>query len=408
MALVEILVNRVCVLKNPVQDYSWGSRTFIPQLMGEVTPSDQPQAELWMGAHPKAPSLVLYDGEWISLPELVKKNPEDILGRTISKKFSNRFPFLFKVLAAARPLSIQAHPNKEQAHEGFLRENGLKIPLNAPHRNYKDQNHKPELICALTPFLALRGFRNLRDIISLMERIESTVIKKVILNLKSQTPNDGLKRFFTTLMTMERKEKEQVISDVVTFSEKHFDSDPALEWVLKLHNVFPSDPGILSPIFLNMIRLQPGEAMHIPAGELHVYMEGAGIELMANSDNVLRGGLTHKHMDIPELLRILKFTPSEPAILRPEKINQYERVYPTSVEEFRLSEISIGEGLSFYSQKNRAVEIIICMNGEARIKDTGSGETLFLKRGRSIMVPASVKQYRIQGQSKLYKATVPL
>ena len=158
-------MDRIGVLKNPIQNYAWGSRTFIPQLIGELAPANTPQAELWMGAHPKTPSQVLCDGEWISLAELIQENPEGILGDSVAKKFSNKLPFLFKVLAAAKPLSIQAHPNRDQARQGFARENRLRIPLNAPHRNYRDENHKPEMICALTSFWALSGFGKIEDLI---------------------------------------------------------------------------------------------------------------------------------------------------------------------------------------------------------------------------------------------------
>ena len=217
-------------------------------------------------------------------------------------------PFLFKVLAAAKPLSIQAHPNRDQAREGFARENRQKISLNAFNRNYKDENHKPEIICALEPFWALKGFRRVEEIILLMDKIGIRASLEEDLNALRRRPNqEGLKTFFRALINDGEGTADRVLREAVEQCEKLADDDPAFEWVIKLSEAYPDDIGILSPILLNLVHLQPGEAMNIPAGELHAYLEGAGIELMANSDNVLRGGLTPKYVDVSELLNILTF-----------------------------------------------------------------------------------------------------
>ena len=184
-------MKRIGVLKNSIQEYSWGSKTFIPQLMGEPSPSERPQAELWMGAHPKAPSNVFFDGKWRTLLEIIQKNPEDILGPSTARKFSNKFPFLLKILASARPLSIQAHPNQEEAREGFARENMEKIPLDAPHRNYKDENHKPEILCALKSLSALKGFRKVEEIVRLMDDIGAPTQKLGLDILRNQPDREG-------------------------------------------------------------------------------------------------------------------------------------------------------------------------------------------------------------------------
>ena len=399
-------MNKISFLKNPIQGYAWGSKTFIPSLMGEPSPSDKPQAELWMGAHPKAPSRVLSDGAPVSLPELIRKYPEDILGRSISKKFSNTLPFLFKVLAAAKPLSIQAHPNMDQARQGFVMENSRKIPLNAPHRNYKDENHKPEIICALSPFFALKGFRKFEDIAELIGNIGQPALNKEL--IRSQRQPEKLKSFFNTLMTIEKDRQRRIITEVVEGCIENPRADPAFEWVMKLNKEYPGDIGVLSPLFLNVIQLQPGEALYIPAGEFHAYLEGAGIELMANSDNVLRGGLTPKHIDVLELLHILNFTPIETDILRPEKRAGGERFFPTPAEEFSLSLISVRKGSFFESPRKRSVEMMICVKGDARVTDPGHRDVLSLTKGASIIIPAGVKQYRIEGDATIYKAGTPL
>jgi len=402
-------LNRIAILKNSIQEYSWGSRTFIPELMGEPAPSENPQAELWMGAHPKAPSRVMYDGDLVSLRELIREDPETVLGPSAAAKFSNTLPFLFKILASARPLSIQAHPNKEQAKEGFARENRLTIPLDDPRRNYRDPNHKPELICALSPLTVLKSFRRIEDILMMMDRVKVPVLEPAIESLRTHPDSEGLKRFFLDLMTMEREMQGRVIDQILPGVEGLAATDAASEWLIRLSREYPGDIGVLSPLFLNLIQLQPGKAMYIPAGELHAYLEGAGIELMANSDNVLRGGLTPKHMDGPELCRLLNFTAGEADILSPEKKATVEAIYPSVAEEFILSVISLhDEDSSYKSPAVRSIEIMICTEGKARVTDPGNGDILELSGGSSIIVPAAVNQYVIEGQSTIYKASVPL
>jgi mannose-6-phosphate isomerase len=400
-------MKRISILKNPVQNYAWGSRTFIQQLMGDPVPADKPQAELWMGVHHKAPSQVLYNREWISLPEFIRKDPEGILGESVAKKFSNELPFLFKVLAAAKPLSIQAHPNRDQAREGFARENEMKISLDEPNRNYRDENHKPEMICALTPFWVLSGFRRIDDVIELAEKIGAPALNDKVLPLRGQPEAESLKEFFTTLMTMDKGAQSKLVSQVVDYSERPSATHRILEWVIKLHQAYPRDIGVLSPIFMNVLRLEPGEALYTPTGRLHAYLEGAGMELMANSDNVLRGGLTAKNIDLPELLKILNFTHNKVDILEPERRQSGENIYRTPAKEFSLSVISVGKGSFFESPRKRSVEIMACLEGDALVTDWGNGEALSLTKGAVIIIPAAVENYRIEGDATLYKASVP-
>ena len=283
-------MRKIGLLKNTIQEYAWGSRSAIPELLGQSVPADKPQAELWMGAHPKAPSQVFFDGIWRSLPEVIQESPEETLGQKVAARFSNELPFLFKVLAAAKPLSIQAHPNKEQAWQGFARENELGIPFDAPHRNYRDDNHKPEIICALTPFWALNGFRRIEETLSLLEEAKIAGLAEIVSFLRSHSNRDGLKKFFNHLMTMDSGKQGKIVEQAVNFAEKQTPEKPSWTWMIKLNEAYPGDIGVLSPLFLNLVRLEPQQAMYLPAGELHGYLEGVGIELMANSDNVLRGG----------------------------------------------------------------------------------------------------------------------
>ena len=401
-------MRKIGLLKNTIQEYAWGSRTAILELLGQSVPADKPQAELWMGAHPKGPSQVLADGLWRSLPEVIQESPEETLGQEVAARFSNKLPFLFKVLAAAKPLSIQAHPNKEQAGQGFARENELGIPLDAPHRNYRDDNHKPEIICALTPFWALNGFRKIEETLSLLEEARIPGLAEIVSFLRSHPNRDGLKKFFNHLMTTDSGKQRKIVEQAVNYAEKRTHEEPVWTWMIKLNEEYPGDMGVLSPIFLNLIRLEPQQAMYLPAGELHGYLEGVGIELMANSDNVLRGGLTPKHIDVQELLAVLNFTDGDLNILSPENRTPGEAIYSTEAEEFVLSVIRIKKAAPFSSPGDRSVEMMMCTEGEVSVTDLSAGDITRLTRGISIIVPAAVRQYSIEGDGILYKAAVPV
>ena len=401
-------MKKIALIESSVQHYAWGSRTFIPGLLGESSPAAEPQAELWMGAHPKAPSTVLIQDKRISLLELIRKNPVDILGKSVAKRFSDTLPFLFKVLAAAKPLSIQAHPNRDQAREGYAKENRKNIPLNAANRNYRDENPKPEIICALTSFWALKGFRKVEEILFLMDKIGITTLDGELEALREKPNREGLKTFFKALITLETGRRSRIIIDVSKQCKALAKDHPELEWVGKLSEAYPDDIGILSPIILNPVHLQPGTAMNIPAGELHVYLSGAGIELMANSDNVLRGGLTPKHVDVQELLNILTFRTGDVDLLKPKQQKDGEKVYTTATDEYTLSLLDIHKDTLFKSPTQRSVEIMICIDGKARITDLGTGGGLGLNKGTCFIVPAAVRQYQIEGTATIYKASVPL
>jgi mannose-6-phosphate isomerase len=395
------------LLKNTVQNYAWGSPTAIPELLGERNPSHEPRAELWMGAHPKASSFVNYDGQWLPLTELIARHPREILGDDVALKFGNKLPYLFKVLAAAKPLSIQAHPSLNQAKEGFARETDQGIDLDAPNRNYKDDNHKAECICALSPFWAMYGFRNIPDILGMLGKNCPVGLAAELDLLKNQPDSRGLKRFFTDLMTMDSQRQKRVVDEAVRNAHRDSEEDSAFHWMTRLSNEYPSDIGIFAPLLLNLIELKPGEALFLPAGELHAYLEGVGMELMSNSDNVLRGGLTPKHIDVPELLKVLNFKPRPVNILEAVKKNKNERVYASEADEFVLSVVSASAGSPYQSTESRSVEIMLCIEGTAYLKDNGTQEIINIKKGESAIIPAAVIGYSITGDALIYKAAVP-
>ncbi len=392
-------------LKNEIQQYSWGSTTAIPELLHIPNPDNSPMAELWMGTHPKAPSSFLAEGQTVSLQDEIAKNPNTVLGEGVSTRFDGKLPFLFKVLSAAKPLSIQAHPNKEQAEKGFERENKMGVPIDAPDRNYRDKNHKPEIISAVTPFLALRGFRPINTIIEEFSALEIPEFSELAEELKKEPNTEGLKTFFRKLMELDVEYREGLIETVLKRIGGR--DDLLSETVRKLNREYPNDIGVLCPLFLNCITLRPGEAMFLPAGELHAYLEGTGIELMANSDNVLRGGLTAKHIDIPELLHVLTFSDGVPEIIRPAEKNG-EKLYSVPIDEYALTRVTITEGIPYRHSRIQSVEILICIEGKGQISENSGEQTLPFGRGDSFIIFADCESYIITGNAVLFKAFVPV
>lgn len=396
-------------LRNPVQHYAWGSHTAIPDLLGLPSPAADPCAELWLGAHPRASSQVLLQTGWRALNELIAAVPREILGPGVADAFADNLPFLLKVLAAEKPLSIQAHPDKKQAEEGFVKENRAGIALDAPNRNYKDANHKPECLCALTPFDALCGFRQIPEILSGLSLIRLEQLDRISRQLTDRPDAIGLALFFETLLTLSRKEAANLVAGVVAQAPAPMEADDAFAWVVRLNREYPGDIGVLAPLFLNLITLSPGQAIFLPARVLHAYLGGVGIEIMANSDNVLRGGLTSKHVDPAELLRSLDFQAGPPEILAPVPVGQYECVYPTPAAEFVLSVIDMPCAGSYQSVSDRAsVEILLCVSGGATIREAAAGSAgIDLKKGEAVLVPGATGQYRLSGEALIYKAAVP-
>jgi mannose-6-phosphate isomerase len=399
---------RIHELTNTVQTYAWGSRSAIPALLGKPAPSESPQAELWMGAHPKAPSTVRILGEDRPLGELIQEHPAEILGRQVAKTFGNQLPYLFKVLAAERPLSIQAHPDVHQAKSGFIKENTAAIPLQAFHRNYKDDRPKPELICALTPFSGLCGFRKIPEILNNLNRICPRTLHHSLQHLQAHANASGLKTFFRFIMGLDREGVAAVVQEALSNAKARENADDVSAWIVKLAAAYSKDIGVISPAMLNLIHLRPGEGLFLPTGELHAYLHGVGIELMANSDNVLRGGLTAKHVDVAELMQVLTFQEKTIEILRPEPCGPHESYYRTPAVEFVLFVVELHSKDAYQSPLERSAEILLVTEGGAKMVEEDSGRCLQLRKGMSVIVPAAVTRYRIQGKGVLYKAAVPL
>ncbi len=404
-----------CILPlfNKIQEYAWGSHRDIARLLGQPVPSPVPQAELWMGAHPKAPSEVSLGGERIPLRKAIENDPEGVLGAWTAKRFSHELPFLFKVLAAESPLSIQAHPDLEQARRGFERENKEKIPIDAYERSYKDRNHKPEVLCALTPFWAMSGFRPFDRMLEMLGSVPLRSIEREIEAFRQSADSKGLKAFFHSILTLPKDRVEEVGNEAVRWAASGAAPSDALyepvkRWIALIGARYPSDIGILSPILLNLVLLKPGEAMYTPAGVLHAYLDGCGIELMANSDNVLRGGLTGKYIDVPELLRTVRYDPVSVTQVAALERGQGETVYDTPADEFRLSKITIDKKKRHRSDSIRSAEILLCTEGRCTCTAGHGEQGLDLAKGESALICASLPEYEIQGEGVLFKASVPL
>jgi mannose-6-phosphate isomerase len=396
----------ISLLSNPIREYAWGSHSAIADLLGQPVPSPRPQAELWMGAHPADSSRVRCGDRWVDLTELLREDPSGVLGASVADRFDDRLPFLFKVLAAERPLSIQAHPNREQAREGFERENAAGIDMDSPKRNYRDPYAKRELICALTPFSALRGFRAVPTIVENFRALQVDEFAEEVSALERAPDASGLEAFVSALLVAERRKVACAVAQVAKSSASR-PEDPASRWILALAAQYPDDAGTLAPLFLNLVTLAPGDAMYLDAGELHSYLEGLGVEIMTNSDNVLRGGLTDKHVDVPELQRVLRFESRQTSSLHAREVAAGESVFDTPSDDFDLAVLTIAEGTPWRSATSRGVEILLLVEGELSIADCGKGDTIGLQRGGSVLIPDSVERYELSGRGVVYRAGVP-
>lgn len=398
------------LLDNPIQPYAWGSHSAIAGLLGQVVPSPNPQAEVWMGAHPKAPSRLQLEGQSLTLDQWIAQDPEAILGDMVCRRHQNQLPFLFKVLAAAQPLSIQVHPNRKQAAEGYEQEEQQAIPFDAPHRNYRDPHHKPELICALEPFWALQGFRTAGEI---QQRLKEIKLDSFCQELnqylqQSGSEEEGLRQFFAHMMTLPKDEQASIVALACQEAQPLAAQAYTYQWLLRLNDTYPGDIGVLAPLFLNLVQLRPGEALYQNSGQIHAYLEGFGVELMANSDNVLRAGLTRKHIDLPELLKVGNFKPTPPNRIQPRRISSQEVVYLTPASEFVLYRANLDGNLPYNSTTQRSIEILLCTEGTGSILNPDTQTEIALKPGVSILVPANVRQYQIQGKLTVFRAAVPV
>ncbi|MEI7376977.1 mannose-6-phosphate isomerase [Dickeya chrysanthemi] len=381
-------------MRNSVQNYAWGSKHALTELYGIENPGNQPMAELWMGAHPKSSSLLIDEqGQTHNLRQIIDNDQAGILGEAVAKRFGE-LPFLFKVLCAEQPLSIQVHPSKPAAEKGFARENAAGIALDSPQRNYKDANHKPELVFALTPYLAMNGFRALAEIAELLQPLAGA--HPAIAAYLSRPDSQTLSALFSSLLSMNGEQKAAAIADL----KRVLDSRQGEPWdtIRFIAQFYPDDGGLFSPLLLNVVTLQPGEAMFLYAQTPHAYLHGVALEVMANSDNVLRAGLTPKYIDIPELLANVRFESiSADSLLTSPIKAANELSFPIPVDDFAFSLHYLTDVPQKLNQQSAA--IIFCVEGQA-VLERGS-QQVTLQPGESCFIPANESPVQVLGQGQI-------
>lgn len=396
--------NKIYALEGQVQHYQWGGFTYLPQLLSRANEAAKPFAEYWLGAHSQAPALVTGDGK---LDHFINAHPE-VLGKDVIRKFG-RLPYLLKVLDVKDMLSIQVHPSLENAIVGFAAENANGLSLSAPNRNYKDDNHKPELMAALGEFWLLHGFRAPASMINVLQE------QPELFFLLPVFKKGDYEALYRTVMEMDLREVQERLQPLLDRIIPLYQADRLSKanpdfWAARAALTFNQpgsiDRGIFSVYLLNLVRMNAGEAIYQDAGVLHAYLEGQNIEIMANSDNVLRGGLTPKHIDVPELMKHVRFEPVVPNIQKGETMNAYEKRYPTPAEDFELHEIHLDKG-DHYPLKANTVDILIVVEGEVTAES--GQEILLARKGNSLMlVNGANLVLKSQFGAQIFKATVPV
>jgi mannose-6-phosphate isomerase len=414
-------------LKTRIRPYAWGSRTALARLQGRPAPSDGPEAELWAGAHPGAPSSVVRDGRTAELHHVLAADPDRELGAAVVAEFGARLPYLLKVLAVEEPLSLQAHPDAAQARAGFAAEEAAGVPLDAPSRNYRDASPKPELICAVTSFEALCGFRPVTGTVRLMDRLMDgwgVAPLAPYADALRGADEDALREVVTTLLRLGGPGARELVAAVGDACAKaagtahgaftsgsddgSWVADPAAgdpdtlvyACVADLAKRHPRDTGVVVALLLNHVRLTPGEAIYVPAGGLHAYLRGVGVEVMGNSDNVLRGGLTPKHVDAGALLSVLRFTAGPIVPVEPVDDGAGTLRWPTPARAFSLARTTLdGEPVVLVTG---VPQIVLCLEGEVRAV---SGESVVdLRGGGAVFVAAGDPAVTLTGHGVVFRA----
>ncbi|MGH3737514.1 MAG: mannose-6-phosphate isomerase, class I [Micromonosporaceae bacterium] len=424
-------------LEGRIRPYAWGSRTGIAALQGRPAPSPGPEAELWLGAHPDDPSLLVREGDTTlgaprggdttlgahregdtTLLAAIEADPEGMLGAGTVKRFGPRLPYLLKLLAAEAPLSLQAHPDLAQARAGYAAEQAARVPLSAPVRNYSDPNHKPELLVAVGEFVALCGFRPVAGAAALLDGLRLPVLSATVDRLAA----GELRTAVTGLYRLDAASRAELVAGVAAGSAQRATTAPEYAEAAALAARYPGDVGVVVSFLLNRVVLAPGEAIFMPAGNPHAYLRGVGVEVMASSDNVLRGGLTSKHVDVPELLRVLRFTELDeprvaarpvaeplarpvaepPPVARP--VAEGVVWWPVPVPDFRLLHARLTGGeVTLPVPGDPSPRIVFCLTGEVRL--AGAAGELTLTAGQAGFAPPTTEPVVLSGTGEVFQAT---
>jgi mannose-6-phosphate isomerase len=383
------------LLQSPIRGYAWGSHTAIATLQGRPSPTRQPEAELWMGAHPGSPSRLAVTGT--PLTEAIEADPVSLLGETSVERFGPRLPFLLKVLAAAAPLSLQAHPDLAQARAGWAAEQAA-----GAHLNYNDAWHKPEMLVAVDEFDALCGFRDPAVTATLLDALGVEALKSTVEALRQADVAAALRDAVYGLLTLD--DPASLVDDVVRAAAGR--DHTVYRLAVELAAAYPGDVGVVVAMLLNRVSLTAGEAVWMPAGNLHAYLEGLGVEIMAASDNVLRGGLTPKHVDVPELLRVLRFEVLEDPVRHPEPVSPGVVTWSVPVDDFALHRARVGADLPAVTLPGEGARIVLCLGGQVRADDGVSA--VELKAGDSAFCPAGRGPIAVSGHGQVFQGSVSL
>ena len=382
-------------LTNEVRRYAWGSRTAMAEFLGKPSPTADPEAELWIGAYPAEPSHVP-DGR--SLLQAIDDDPAAMLGTAVAQ-FGPRLPFMMKVLAIGAPLSLQAHPDATQAAQGFAAEEAAGIPVGDPIRNYRDERHKPEMLCALTRVEAFCGFRPVEETIALLDELDLPELA----GLRASLAGPGLRDSIGWVFDVADSEVAGTVSALAksatqVISGRHVD---ALQWISRLADDYPEDRGVILALLCEFVRLEPGQALVIPAGCLHAYLSGLGVEIMTESDNVLRGGLTAKHVDGVELQRVLNLSGEGARVLQGEVGAHGRTRFPCDIEEFDVNRHEITDRVVLEGNRPR---LVLAVDGCARLH-IEDGTELELPRGQAAFIAAADGATAISGPAVVFEAT---
>lgn len=385
-----------------IRPYAWGSRTAIARIQGRPSPSVTPEAELWWGAHPDEPSYLADETRRTSLLAEIEADPVGVLGHEVTARYGPRLPFLLKLLAADAPLSLQAHPGAVQARAGFAAEQAAGVSRDAPQRNYVDPYHKPELLVAVTEFHALCGFRPVAAATESLRRLGIPDLEFIVKCLDTPEPDQALRQAMAGLFDVPAAQRPALVTRVREASRTL--PGPEYRLAVDLADRYPDDIGVVVSFLLNQVTLSPGEAIYMPVGNLHAYLSGVGLEVMASSDNVLRGGLTGKHVDVAELLRVLRYEELPEPRVAPEPVSEGVVWWPTPVSDFRLTRAVVDHGpVRLPLPAGPSPRILVCLSGAVRV--AADAQQAQLTTGQAVFVPAGDGNVTLSGAGVVYQAS---
>ncbi len=392
-------------LSGIIQYYRWGSHSWLAQFQGRSSPTSVPEAELWFGAHPRAPSLIEVDGEQCRLDALIGQDEQNQLGVELMRRYG-KLPFLLKVLAVDRPLSIQVHPSRAQAQLGFQRERLRGVPVDDAQANYRDDWPKPELLCPLSEFEALCGFRPIEELNDLFETLGGACFETAKDTLKSKPNQQGLHDVVATWLNVSGAARESLFRAGVqaceVISGKSTSKHTDVAFILDLAERYPGDMGVFVALMLRRLVLSPGQGLFVPAGVLHAYLRGFAVEVMANSDNVLRGGLTPKHVDVDELLGLANFQSDPPALVALEERGPLEKLFAVHVPHFSVSRVDVEKHTTWCASRRLGPEMLLCVEGMLNLH-CARDEQLSLARGQCAWISADEDIYCVAGSGQAFR-----